>query len=199
MAKKSKKSLQAEQHRLLKQLEEIQQQLGTEGEVIARTQAQVASFFGISVVQVRSAWVSAGMPGKPGRYPLDQIAKWLRKDGPWRAQAAGSAQGAAEPSSHLERFRDYRARNEELEYQKKIGTLIERQTVLDLFSDWTGILKRTASALRSRHGRAAEEIMREALDDCKKIVSVHTGAELVSTGGSGKRGKRRAKAAARSG
>ena len=55
----------------------------------AKTQAQVAAFFGRSLATVEK-WARQGMPGRPGCYSLKQIALWLFLQGPWRSETARS-------------------------------------------------------------------------------------------------------------
>ena len=61
------------------------------------SQADVGSFFGVSARAVEQ-WRKADMPGKtPHGYELGEIARWLRKTGPWRQRAPAAA--AADPFS----------------------------------------------------------------------------------------------------
>ena len=86
---------------------------------------EVARFAGVSTTTVRKEWVSRGMPGEAGAYPLDQIFQWRVKYERDRADEKRSALKDALAAEKLQRDR-LQTRREALRLQREEGTLIKR-------------------------------------------------------------------------
>lgn len=80
---------------------------------VARTLAEVAQFLGLSERRIHE-FKTRGMPGRPGHYPLDEIAAWYEQ------RIRG--QSGADHTAELVRIR---ARREALELQKSEGRLVD--------------------------------------------------------------------------
>lgn len=153
----------------------------------ARNQSDVAEFFGVALNTV-IGWKKMGMPGTRGRWPLDEIAQWLRTDGPWRPWGKGESDddlltsGGSSPA--LERYRAARAAQAELDYARDVGQVISRETVAELLRSWSDILRRAGERLVSRHGNEAKRVLDDAIAGCERVAesSVASGrGEAVRT------------------
>jgi phage terminase Nu1 subunit (DNA packaging protein) len=140
----------------------------------AKRQADVARFFGVSVDTVKN-WAKQGMPGKSPAYPLDDIAQWLRRDGPWQPHARhrgvdDELEDEAEVSEGLERYRLAKAALAELELAERQHQLVSVERIREGLLRWSVILKRAGERLRKRFGTDAHRVVTEALAECGRVI-----------------------------
>ena len=160
--------------KLRKTLKSLDELAGVENaKWLATDQAEVADFFGISV-NTLSIWRKMGMPGARGGWPLDQIAKWLRKDGPWRRFGAAGvdeldADGPDSPA--LEESRRWRAKLLEQEFRKREGELVDVGYVSVPADRIMARLRRCGEQLGVRFGPEAQIMVNDAIDDCKRTIT----------------------------
>lgn len=94
---------------------------------IARTQEEVAEFFGVSHGTVRKEWVSGGMPGTRGSYDLADIYRWKIS----RERDPGQSRRESQAAMDSER-----AKLLALKRAKEEGRLIDRDEVERAFREW---------------------------------------------------------------
>ena len=71
---------------------------------IVETRSQVAKHFGVHL-RTFATWLSAGCPGQPGAYDLDQIAAWRNRPRPAAArEPSPSAAAIAELTAAVNRL-----------------------------------------------------------------------------------------------
>jgi phage terminase Nu1 subunit (DNA packaging protein) len=87
----------------------------------------VAGFFGVSPETV-TKWRQKGMPGKPGKFPLDKIAQWVRET-IYPRQGAGQ-NGELSKAAAEQRKLMAEARTKELKLALLRGRLVERSAVM---------------------------------------------------------------------
>lgn len=139
-----------------------------------KRQADVATFFGVSVDTVKN-WAKQGMPGKATAYQVDQIAQWLRRDGPWqphlrlRAEEDEDLEGEASPG--LERYRNAKASLAELELSQRQHQLVTVEKVREGLLRWAVVIKRAGERIRKRFGADAHRIVTEALEECGRVIN----------------------------
>ena len=138
----------------------------------AETQGEVAEFFGVSVDTVKN-WAKQKMPGRPRAYRLDQIAIWLRTEGPG-SKALRSASDdpllAEGDSPALERYRLAKAKHAELDLEQRRGELIDLAKCRDLFGRWGSVIRKMGDRVSKRFGVEANQMVAEAIDECDSIV-----------------------------
>lgn len=119
------------------------------------------------------------MPGKPGAYDLSAIVQWLRADGPWRpvTRQDDPLLAADGDSRALERYRAAKAATAELDLALRQGDLIDRAKLRSVLTRWAAHLRRTGELLRKHHGKDAAQILDEALDECRDLMT-----EVVGVG-----------------
>lgn len=115
------------------------------------------------------------MPGTQGHYVLQDIARWLRTDGPWRPYQRPETTSddpllADGDSPALERYRLAKAKHAELDFEHRKGELIEREKARDIFSRWAVVIRRMGEKLAKRYGNDAAETVNETLEECAAIV-----------------------------
>lgn len=62
----------------------VELKMGTPQQHIVETLREVAEFFDVDRGTVY-AWRDSGMPGKPGKWDVAKITRWLFTAGPWRS------------------------------------------------------------------------------------------------------------------
>jgi len=138
----------------------------------AETQGEVAEFFGVSVDTVKN-WAKQKMPGKPRAYRLDQIAIWLRTEGPGskalRLASDDPLLGDGD-SPALERYRLAKAKHAELDLEHRKGELIDVSKCRDILAQWAAVIRKTGDRLSRRFGIEANLIVSDAIDACDDIV-----------------------------
>jgi phage terminase Nu1 subunit (DNA packaging protein) len=87
----------------------------------------VAGFFGVSVETI-AKWRQKGMPGKPGKFPLDKIAQWVRETIYPRQGAGQNGELSKAAAEHRKLMAE--ARTKELKLALLRGRLVERSAVM---------------------------------------------------------------------
>jgi phage terminase Nu1 subunit (DNA packaging protein) len=138
-----------------------------------RTQAEVSEFFGVSIDTVK-VWSRGGMP-KSGRsgYNLGKVAKWLRYEGPWRANGSKVDDPllAGADSPGLERYRLARAAQEELKLEEKLGRIIDVEKAQGIWQRVADVIRHCGWRLGERYDSAVTESINDAIDECSRILS----------------------------
>lgn len=134
---------------------------------IVKSQAEVAAFFGVSPDTAKQ-WKRRGMPGGKGRYPLREIARWLRESGPWKPHARPTVDAdpmlAGPESPALERYREARAKLAELDLAERTKTLVDMAEMHEWLSDLARHLRRAGERIDRLCGPEPKRILDEALD-----------------------------------
>ena len=150
-----------------------------DGKFAVSTAADVAQCFGVTPNTVKE-WRSRGMPGKPKRYVLEEISKWLRSDGPWspRSQPIKSDDPllAEGDSPGLERYRMAKAQHAELDLQARKGELIDVDKCRDTISRWATVIRRMSERLQKRYGAGVSSEIETTLKECDGIMRESLGA-----------------------
>lgn len=157
---------------------------------LARTQAEVAKFFGVSIKTVAS-WAQANMPGSAGAWPLDEIAQWLRASGPWRLRSHQEQGGNGDPlmagpsegSEGLERYRKARAAIAELDLAERRGELIRRDLLRAVMSRAAAPLRAAGEQLTRRFSEDARQILDEGLEEFQRNANEFLGGNETTDGG----------------
>lgn len=154
---------------LKKALRKIDELAGVEsGTWIAANQNDVAKFFGVSLNTV-IAWGKREMPGKKGFWPLDKIAQWLHKDGPWKPRLSAEEDTAVD-SPALERSRLARAKLLEYELAERQEHILPVDVMRDELLRLAAPLKRANDRLSQLFGHRAAEIVDDALAEFQRGI-----------------------------
>lgn len=114
--------------------------------VVASLRA-VANFFGVSETTVRKEWQARDMPGRPGCYRLDEVARWKTKREQERANAPGIP---GDVDSAKQRKQEADARKAEIEVRRSEREDLQEEGQL-VSLDWVcGILSRALTTFRQR-------------------------------------------------
>jgi len=135
-------------------------------EWIGRTLGDVATVYGVSVPTVKG-WRASGMPGQPGRYPLADISRWLRAEGPWRPRIAADGDEllvSGSDSPALERYRQAKAELSELELARQRKDVMPLEDVRRVCETYGSHIKRATRTLRRRYDNGAADVILDALD-----------------------------------
>ena len=125
---------------------------------IVETLADVARFFGVEEQSVRTWRMRTDrMPGEPGKWPLDDIAKWLTR---WR----DVPETIREPTT-LEKVKERLA---ELDLEEREKRLIDISEVRVLVGRTATVIRDGITALEQRYGSDAANIMRTPLERLRK-------------------------------
>ena len=153
-------------------LRDLDQAAGTRIAWTADTQGEVAEFFNVSVDTVKN-WAKQKMPGRPRAYRLDQIAIWLRTEGPGSKALRSAADDpllADGDSPALERYRLAKAKHAELDLEQRRAELIDLAKCRDLFGRWGSVIRKMGDRVSKRFGSEANQMVAEAIDECDSIV-----------------------------
>lgn len=136
----------------------------------ASTLVQVAQFFGVERGTVTD-WRNKGMPGVTGKFPLDEIAQWLRKT-VWVARnATKPAQDSGREELEEEKLRINNAR-ETLKLQREAGELVDRQIAMSMLETAFNIVRARLEQLPEELSSAAPAEHRfDLLDDARQKVA----------------------------
>jgi len=80
---------------------------------IARTQGELAQFFGLSLVSI-TKWREVGMPGEPGRWDLGEVTRWARA----RDRRQREEEKREDPGERLKSYRAELVREKLLETRR---------------------------------------------------------------------------------
>lgn len=153
-------------------------------EWVAKSQPEVAAFFGVHRDTVK-VWRGQGMPGEARHYPLDEIAQWLRKFGPWKPQARQSPDESdtllvsANDSPELERYRAARADLAEMERDERRRKLLGVERVREICLTVGDVIKSLRRRLRKRFGEEAGQLIDEGLRDLRDIADRECGPDIT--------------------
>jgi phage terminase Nu1 subunit (DNA packaging protein) len=145
------------------------------------THADLARVYRVSRDTVKS-WGQQGMPGKSGKYDLEEVSKWLSEKGlgPWRNESNQEfddplLEGSGD-SPGLERCRLAKAGIYELELEEKRNSLFSKDQVRNVLGRWADIIRRMAERVAKRHGPEAANAINDALSECDFFVSNEFGS-----------------------
>ena len=152
----------------------------------------VAQFFGYSEPAIRS-WIRNGMPrhqsGRNGknktryRYNAMEIARWLRKSGPWKkryddvspdSQSSSMTEeqllATAPDTPAMERLRLAKAKMAEIELEKMRRTVVVVEIAKGLLIKCSSVIRLAGEKLGAEFGRGAQKILNDALDECERVI-----------------------------
>lgn len=136
----------------------------------ATTLVEVSQFFGVDRTTVTD-WRNKGMPGIAGKFPLDEIAQWLRKEVYPARNATKPAADSNREELEEEKLRINNARDT-LKLQREAGELVDRNVAVSM-------LETAFNTVRSRLEQLPEELSSAApaehrfdlLEDAKNKVA----------------------------
>lgn len=131
----------------------------------ARTQADVARYFQVERSTVHD-WSRKGMPGKPGAYPLDDIARWRKAREDDTVLLAGGGN-----SPWLEELRKNKALQEQIRLAEMRREVVAIDHMRDALGIWASIIRRLGERLGQRFGPDAIAMVTDALDDCARALT----------------------------
>lgn len=143
-----------------------------ETRIAVATLGEVAQVYDVSLDTVKG-WRSAGMPGKPKRYVLQDVSRWLRSEGPWsnkKKPVVDDPLLTEGDSPGLERYRMAKAEHAELDLALRRGELIERDKCRDVLIRWAVAIRRMGERLVKRYGTGVTAEFDQALAECEAIV-----------------------------
>lgn len=103
-------------------------------------QADLALELGVSVRTVRD-YQAEGMPGEPGKYPLNACREWVAARRDMRKPVRDREEGKEPTSEWLERQREYRAKLLEHQYARARKELVEASEVRDWLASFAANLR----------------------------------------------------------
>lgn len=126
-----------------------------------------------------------GIPIGGAKINLQEVAFWLHNFLAERArQLAGEDPDDPDSgSAALERMRVAKAKLEELRYERECGKWLSRSAVHDAHARIASVLRVAGEALLKQCGPAAQKILNDALEDCKREVDHLAGDALDSDDG----------------
>lgn len=127
----------------------------------------VSRFFGVDPGTV-SAWLAEGCPGSPGKYSLDEILQWVKRN---RWCQSSDPLMAGGDSANLERYRGVKADLAELDLQERRGTLVDQDTVKPVFQQSLGFISSAIENLDRQYGNDAFAIALEGWNQTQRYVS----------------------------
>ena len=136
-----------------------------------RTLGDVAQHFGVMESTVR-AWRLGPdkMPGRPGAWPLLDIAEWRARR---KANRVQRRDGTPLPvSKALERYRDERARLAALDRVERESSLVRRDAMTRWMTMLLARLDRAGDAMERRFGSEAGHIMAEAVNEIRRLIDL---------------------------
>ena len=130
---------------------------GQSGRWTAGSLREVGQFFGLTEEAIKRDWrKNSDMPGRPKRWPLDEIARWrlayLTKGRPLIA------------ADQLARFRMLRADLLELEKAERDRSLVRIDVIVSVLSRLATIIRQCGEQLERDFGSDACELLMDALD-----------------------------------
>lgn len=136
---------------------EEEARLASGGRFVVPTLRDVASFFGVAEQTVRQWGMRpGGIPGTAGRWPLDEIARWLTR---WR-----EAPTVSEPKP----MEDVKRKLAELDLAEREKRLVDVGEIQVLMGRTAAVLRDGITALEQRHGTEAADVMRTPLERLRK-------------------------------
>ena len=155
------------------------------------SQRDLASALGVDPSTVQQ-WVRDGLPrNRAGKnrykYCIPCGAEWMR-----RIAAAGAPQrepvddellvGCDSPA--LERYRLAAAKLKELDLEERKTSLLPRDKVRTALGRFSLILRQLGERLGKRYGPEAQLSLKDAIDDCRRVVDDEFGADDTADGSS---------------
>lgn len=141
-------------------LDEYIERVSKESRFVVATLRDVASFFGVAEQTVRQWGMRpGGLPGEPGKWPLDEIAKWLTR---WR-----DAPDVPREPTTLEKVKERLAELDLAEREKRLVDVAELSIAIGRMA---AIIRDGITALEQRHGTEAADVMRTPLERLKQEV-----------------------------
>lgn len=138
-------------------LDEYIERVSKESRFVVATLRDVASFFGVAEQTVRQWGMRpGGIPGTAGRWPLDEIARWLTR---WR-----EAPTVSEPKP----MEDVKRKLAELDLAEREKRLVDVGEIQVLMGRTAAVLRDGITALEQRHGTEAADVMRTPLERLRK-------------------------------
>ena len=137
----------------------------------------MAAFFHVAINTVQQ-WRAKGMPGRPGRYDLSEVAAWLRAEGPWRDKRSAieddDLAGPAD-SPGLERYRLAKAKLAELELAKQQRSVMSRDLAREILGRVAAMFRRYGERLSKRHGPEEAVLFNEVLEETRRVFNQEFG------------------------
>lgn len=144
---------------------------------VARTLAQVANNYDVNIDTVKR-WRSQGMPGESGKYPLQDISRWLRSEGPWKphakpVQAEDELLVSEGDSVGLERYRLAKAGLAELDLRERQGELIHRESCREAFAMIAMRIRRMGERHGKMFGPESARSVNATIEECEDLLVTH--------------------------
>lgn len=148
---------------------------------LRKNRGDVAAWFGVSE-RTLGYWANDGCPCKgDGPYDLYQIAEWWAREivapravKELKREAREKATEDATVDVELKRERARQEiRTKELDYAERVGELLPRSHVRQVWQSVAQELRRAGELLQKQHGDDAQLLMLEALDAAEQVLTKH--------------------------
>lgn len=135
---------------------------------VAETQADAGRVLGVSTRTFRT-WLEEGAPGKQakfGGYVIRLLIEWAVENGKWRNQPTSNGQPAAptEPAA-LDRLRETELRLKELDYQERLGELVNVVAMQEFLQELSAMLRDAGEKFQRQFGPDALALLDETLQE----------------------------------
>ena len=141
----------------------------------AKSQAEVASFFGVSLAVVTGAWAARSCPlvKTDAGYDLGEIARWrVSQDRHGNNQTTGS-----------DELRDLNIRMRKLDLEEREKRLVDISEVTVWLGRVAIVIRDGITRLEQRYGFEAGEILRHPLERLTEEIRVHRDEADANNGG----------------
>lgn len=137
----------------------------------AKTLVEVSQFFGVDRTTVTD-WRNKGMPGIAGKFPLDEIAQWLRREIYPARNATKPDKDTSREELEEEKLRIGNAR-EMLKLQREAGELVDRAVAMAMWETGFNIVRSRLELLPEdlSTGVPAEHRI-DLVEDAKKKIAL---------------------------
>ena len=133
----------------------------------AKSQAEVASFFGVSLAVVTGAWSARSCPlvKTDAGYDLGEIARWrVSQDRPSNSH-----------SEAIDELRDLNIRMKKLDLAEREKRLVDISEVTGWLGRLAAVIRDAITRLENQYGFAAGDIMRHPLERMTEEIRIHGG------------------------
>jgi len=156
---------------------------------ILESQEQVARAFGVSARTVAN-WIKDGMPTtRDGRYDIKDIQAWkfMRGNKPRGKSGNNNLFKASKLEEWDAKYREFKARKEEILYRKAIGELVERKKIEEGLIIISTAIKRALLALPRElapilAGLEPREIEKKLTEKVKAVINLFAKDQIFSGG-----------------
>lgn len=130
---------------------------------LVKTVEEVGLFFDMSPRTVER-WFTSGCPGRPSRYDLRKIARWLAALRMKKLIGDQSSEGG-ESSPALEAKRRIEVELRQLDLEERRGSLVSREGVEKCLAEWASVMRTAYEQVGRLFGPEAQDLVEQAVSD----------------------------------